>query len=203
MAAQLTATKGPPARGEAAWMARASHSLPVPVRPWTRMVISRPLTLRTRRSTAATAASPVSSAASAGGSGSSAPGWRTAMGAARYSMRANTCTRLGSVSVCSDPAAPPRACIAARTGWPNSPAKPASASACGASPSWNRPLRLAARKAPSGENAATPSNSVPTNSGRAWKRTSSASGKWLANRWFSIICADIRTSAMVCRWKPR
>ncbi len=34
MAAQLTATKGPSARAERAWMARAASSLPVPLGPW-------------------------------------------------------------------------------------------------------------------------------------------------------------------------
>ena len=40
MAPQSTATKGPDARGDAVWMARATSSLPVPLSPWMRTVAS-------------------------------------------------------------------------------------------------------------------------------------------------------------------
>ncbi|MNT15155.1 hypothetical protein D3C72_1501950 [compost metagenome] len=70
-------------------------------------------------------------------------------------------------------------------------------------PSWNCPLRLADRKRPPGVKETMPSTSVPRNSAREWKRMHTMSRKALPNSWFSIICADIRTSAMVCLWKPR
>ena len=49
-AQQLTATKGPPARGLASWMKRAINSLPVPVSPWISTVASVPATRRARAS---------------------------------------------------------------------------------------------------------------------------------------------------------
>jgi hypothetical protein len=49
MAAMLTVTNGPRARAELAWMARATISLPVPLSPMSRTVISvratRPISL--------------------------------------------------------------------------------------------------------------------------------------------------------------
>src|SRR5439155_1057766 len=48
MAPQLTGMKGRSARGLAAWMARATSSLPVPLSPMMRMVASVTATFRTR-----------------------------------------------------------------------------------------------------------------------------------------------------------
>ena len=82
----------------------------------------------------------------------------------------------------------------------NSDEKVCACSAANDMPSWNCALRLAERKRPSGVNAAMPSTRVPRNSGREWKCTRTAFGKLPANMWFSIICADMRTRAMVCWW---
>ncbi len=46
MAAQLMATKGPPARALFWWTNRASISLPVPLSPWRSRGISESITLR-------------------------------------------------------------------------------------------------------------------------------------------------------------
>jgi len=48
IAPQLTGMKGRSARGLAAWMARATSSLPVPLSPMMRMVASVTATFRTR-----------------------------------------------------------------------------------------------------------------------------------------------------------
>ncbi len=89
------------------------------------------------------------------------------------------------------------------TGMPNSEEKVWVLSALKDRPSWNCALRLADRKRPSGENTAMPSTRVPRNSERVWKWMRMALGKMSANMWFSIICADMRTRAMVCWWKLR
>ena len=85
-------------------------------------------------------------------------------------------------------------------GRSNSEEKVCACSALTDSPNWNCALRLAEMKRPSGVNTAMPSTSVPRNSGREWKCNRTALGKLAANIWFSIICADMRTSASVCWW---
>ena len=96
--------------------------------------------------------------------------------------------------------APPKSSNRAETGRPNSDEKVWALSALNGRPIWNCALRLAERKRPSGENTAMPSTSVPRNSERVWKWMRIALGKMSANMWFSIICADMRTSASVCWW---
>jgi hypothetical protein len=49
IAAQLTATNGPPLRRERAWSARAASSFPVPLSPARRIVASVPASFSTRR----------------------------------------------------------------------------------------------------------------------------------------------------------
>ena len=86
---------------------------------------------------------------------------------------------------------------------PNSEGKVCACRAANGRPIWNCALRLAEMKRPSGENTAMPSTRVPRNSGRVWKWMRIALGKMSANMWFSIICADMRTSASVCWWMLR
>ncbi|WP_434802735.1 DUF748 domain-containing protein [Paracidovorax cattleyae] len=93
----------------------------------------------------------------------------------RNSTIALTTTPPGSAS-CSGRGMAPRAwASSALIGMPKSDGKVWACSAFADMPSWNCPLRLAARKRPSGVNAASPSTSVPRNSGRAWKRSRTAS----------------------------
>ena len=93
--------------------------------------------------------------------------------------------------------APRNRSTSADTGMPNSEEKVCALRALKGRPSWNWALRLAEMKRPSGENTAMPSTRVPRNSERVWKCSRIALGKMSANMWFSIICADMRTSASV------
>ena len=67
-------------------------------------------------------------------------------------------------------------------------------------PSCSSALRLAPTMRPSGATARMPSISVSMNSGRLWKCSRMALRWSSLSQWFSIMRADIFTSAMVCWW---